>query len=76
MKQSAGEVRIRLSSQSINNISSVLQKLLRYFNGATVLTSFVPSIVVCSACYFCFKFKRNTVVIIISRKICNNTIIA
>ena len=35
------QVKIKDTSQLINAISSVLQKLLRYFNGATTLTSFV-----------------------------------
>ena len=32
---------MRLISQLINGISRVLQKLLKYFNGTAVLTSFV-----------------------------------
>ena len=32
---------MRLISQLINGISRVLQKLLKYFNGTTVLISFV-----------------------------------
>ena len=32
---------MRSISQLINNISRVLQKLLKYFNGACFLTSFV-----------------------------------
>ena len=32
----------RLISQLIKGISSVLQKLLRYFNGTIISTSFVP----------------------------------
>ena len=34
-------VKIRFISQLINGMSSVLQKLLKCFNGATVATSFV-----------------------------------
>ena len=34
-------VKIRLTSQLINGISRVLQKLLKYFNGTIILTSFV-----------------------------------
>ena len=43
MKHLAGQVRIRLNSQSINSISRVLQKLLKCFNGTLVLTFFIPS---------------------------------
>ena len=32
---------MRLISQLIKGISRVLQKLLKYFNGTTILTSFV-----------------------------------
>ena len=36
---------MRLTSQLINGISRVLQKLLKYFNGTIILTSFVlPSV--------------------------------
>ena len=38
----ADQVRIRLISQLINGISTVLQKLLKYFNGAITLKSFSP----------------------------------
>ena len=40
--QSVEQVRIRLISRLINGISRVLQKLLKYFNGTIILTSFVP----------------------------------
>ena len=43
MKHLAGQVRIRLNSQSINSISRVLQKLLKCFNDTLVLTFFIPS---------------------------------
>ena len=33
-------VKMRLTSQLINDISKVLQKLLKYFNGTAILTSF------------------------------------
>ena len=36
-------VKIRLTSQLIKGISKVLQKLLKYFNGTIISTSFVPS---------------------------------
>ena len=34
--------KIKDTSQLINEISKVLQKLLRYFNGTTISTSFLP----------------------------------
>ena len=40
------QVKIRLTSQLINGISRVLQKLLKYFNGKIISTSFIfPSAV-------------------------------
>ena len=36
-------VKMRLTSQLIKGISKVLQKLLKYFNGTIISTSFVPS---------------------------------
>ena len=39
--QSLDHVKIRLTSQLIIGISSVLQKLLKYFNGTIISTSFV-----------------------------------
>ena len=35
------QIKIRFISQLINGISSVLQKLLNYFKGTTISTSFV-----------------------------------
>ena len=35
------QVKSRLISQLINGISRVVQKLLKYFNGTAILTSFV-----------------------------------
>ena len=35
-------VKIRLTSQLIKGISKVLQKLLKYFSGTIISTSFVP----------------------------------
>ena len=40
IKQFVDQVRIRLISQFISIIASVLQKLFRYFNGAIISTSF------------------------------------
>ena len=39
--QSLDHVNIRLTSQLTNGISSVLQKLVKYFNGTIISTSFV-----------------------------------
>ena len=39
--QSLDQVKIKLTSQLLNGISSVLQKLLNYFNGTIISTSFV-----------------------------------
>ena len=39
--QSLEHVNSRLTSQLINGISRVLQKLLKYFNGTIISTSFV-----------------------------------
>ena len=39
--QSLDHVKIRLTSQLINSTSSVLQKLLKYFNGTIISTSIV-----------------------------------
>ena len=39
--QSSDHVKIRLTSQLIKSISSVFQKLLKYFNGTIISTSFV-----------------------------------
>ena len=45
------QFRRRLISQLINGISRVLQKLLKYFNGALILTFFVPSFSLLSAIF-------------------------
>ena len=39
--QALDHVKIRLTSQLISGISRVLQKLLKYFNGTIISTSFV-----------------------------------
>ena len=39
--QDGDHVKIRLTSQLINGISRVLQKLLKYFNGTIISASFV-----------------------------------
>ena len=36
------EVKMRLISQLIKGSSGVLRKLLKYFNGTTISTSFIP----------------------------------
>ena len=43
IKQFVDQVRIRLISQLLNDISKVLQKLMKYFNGTIILIFFVPS---------------------------------
>ena len=57
IKQFADQVRTRLISQSINCISRVLHKLLRYFNGTIVSTSFVQSFLV-RPVIFCLNLKE------------------
>ena len=42
--QLADQLKTKDTSQLINGISSVLQKLLRYFNGTAISASFVPSL--------------------------------
>ena len=42
--QVADQFKDKDTSQLINGISSVLQKLLKYFNGTEISTSFVPSL--------------------------------
>ena len=51
IKHVADQVKIRLISQLINGISNVLQKVLKYFNGALILTFFVPPFPVLSAIF-------------------------
>ena len=51
IKHVADQVKIRLISQLINGISNVLQKVLKYFNGALILTFFVPPFRVLSAIF-------------------------
>ena len=41
--QSLDQVKMRLTSHLINSISTVLQKLLKYFNGTAFSTFFVLS---------------------------------
>ena len=41
MTQVGDHLKIRLTSQLINSISRVLQKLLKYFNSTIISTSFV-----------------------------------
>ena len=40
LTQFSDQVKMRLISQEINTISTVPQKLLKYFNGTDILTSF------------------------------------
>ena len=67
------QVNIRLISELCNGISSVLQKLLKYFNG-TINSIYFFDTFSCFFCHFFFKFKRNPI-IVISRKINNIVII-
>ena len=67
------QVNIRLISELCNDISSVLQKLLKYFNG-TINSIYFFDTFSCFFCHFFFKFKRNPI-IVISRKINNIVII-
>ena len=64
--QSLEHVNSRLTSQLINGISRVLQKLLKYFNGTIISTSFVfPSAGVFPVFFYCrFKWFRSVYVII------------
>ena len=56
--QSLDHVNIRLTSQLINGISSVLQKLLKYFNGTIISTSFVlPAAGVFPVIFTLFRLK-------------------
>ena len=51
--QSLDHGKIRLTSQLINGISSVLQKLLKYFSGTIISTFFVLTL----SCYLYVRFK-------------------
>ena len=50
--QFADQVKIRLISQLINDISRFLQKLLKFFNGTIILTAFVTLFPVESVIFF------------------------
>ena len=63
-KQFADQVNIRLISQLTNGISRVLQKLLRYFNGTIISTSFVSSFPVCSVIFCLILFKLNKILLL------------
>ena len=67
------QVDIRLTSQLISGISSVLQNILRYFNGSIILTSFVPLFPVFPV--ICCLNLSEILLIIITRKISNIIII-
>ena len=69
-----GHVNGRVIPQLIKGISSVLQKLLRYFNGTVISTSFVPPFPVCPViCYL--KLNEWNMFIVINRKVNNTSII-
>ena len=55
--QSTDQVRIRLLSQLIKQISRVLQKLLKYFTSTAILTSFALSAAGSFSSYFYLGFK-------------------
>ena len=44
IRQFADHVKVKDTSQSFNNMSNVPQQLLKYFNGAKILTFFSASI--------------------------------
>ena len=44
MKEFSDQVRIRLTSQLIEVISRVLQKLLEYFNGTAIFAFIIPQL--------------------------------
>ena len=44
MTQSADQLKKRLISQFIKGISKVVQKILKYFNGTAISTSFLLSL--------------------------------
>ena len=48
---------MRLNSQLINAILIILQKLLKYFNGAIILTAFLPLFLVKSV-IFCLYLNE------------------
>ena len=56
IRQSADQVRMKLISQLIIGISRVLQKLLNYFNGTAISTSFVFTFFVLLPVFFFFFF--------------------
>ena len=61
MMQVDDHVIIRLISKVVKGISRVLQKLLKYFNGTAILTSFVLPAAGFFLCYFYIKFKQCTI---------------
>ena len=63
--QFADQVKTRLISQLIKGLSRVLQKLLNYFNGTIILTSFVRSSPVSPVI---FSLKLNKSVVLVSLK--------
>ena len=46
MTQFSEQFKSRVTSQFINRISRVLQKLLKYFHGTTIFTSAIPLLLV------------------------------
>ena len=62
--QSLDHVEIKLTSQLINDISSVLQKLLKYFNGTIISTSFLLSAAVIFPVIFILDLNYSDCVIL------------
>ena len=58
----------RLVSQLINGISSLLQKLLAYFNGIIISISFVPPFPVCSV-ICCLNLKEILLLLLAGKSI-------
>ena len=52
------QVKMRLISQSIKSISRVLQKLLKYFNGTIISTSFLPVTASVLPVIFCLNLNE------------------
>ena len=52
MTQFPEQFKSRVTSQFINCVSRVLQKLLKYFNGTTIFTFAVPGLLVLSVIFY------------------------
>ena len=56
MTQFSEQFRLRVISQFINGISRVLQKLLKYFNGAAILINYTLALQYQDLQYYLFYF--------------------